>query len=393
MLRAPGLGASTLLERLTEDGSLKALFPAKNPTGSSHFHIKPETRRWLREPDEALIQTDLDWLSRDGHHLITYDHPDYPTLLKQTARPPLALWLIGDPALLWRAQVAVVGSRNPTAGGVDNAKAFSAHLSAAGMVITSGLAMGVDAAAHEAALDAGGETVAVVGTGLDRVYPARNQALARRIAKQGVLVSEYPPGTDARPGHFPARNRIIGWLSLGTLVVEAGIQSGSLITARLAAEQGREVFAIPGSIHNPMARGCHRLLRQGAKLVESGQDIVEELGPMAGRLADVLRERLDREAALEGVDPAPNIQSPAASSGDSSAASEQPGADALIEADEDYRQLWSKLGHDPQPVDRLVASSGLSAAAVSSMLLMLELQGKVEAHPGGAYSRAAGSDR
>ena len=323
---------------------------------------------YLKKPDSALLAADLKWLEQPGHHLVTRDDLDYPALLKKIPGAPIALFVRGDPSLLSRPQLAIVGSRNPTQGGLDNATAFAQYLAREGLVITSGLADGIDSAAHLAALDAGTPTIAVMGTGIDRVYPAKNRELAENIATNGAVITEFPPGTRARPGHFPARNRIISGMGLGTLVVEAGIHSGSLITARLASEQGREVFAIPGSIHNPMAKGCHRLIRDGAKLVETAADILEELAPLAASLAGELRQRLGEDgklaAAIEADKNPPNICE-----------------------DPDYANLWSCLCFDPKPKDQIIAQTGLTASAVSSMLLMLELRGMVEVHQGGAISR------
>ncbi len=205
--------------------------------------------------------------------------------MRDIPSPPVALWLAGDPDVLWQPQLAVIGSRNPTAGGRDNARSFAGELARQGLTITSGMASGIDSVAHEAALEAGAITIAVMGTGLDIVYPASGRELAARIREQGALVSEFPPGTPPQRSHFPSRNRIISGLSLGVLVIEAGLRSGTLITARLAANQGRDVFALPGSIHNPLAKGCHRLIRDGARLVESVAEILQELAPLAGRLA------------------------------------------------------------------------------------------------------------
>ena len=321
----------------------------------------------MLKPDQALLERDLEWLGQPNHHLLTIDQQDYPALLRKIPRPPAALFIDGNPDLLWQPQLAIVGSRNPTAGGRDNAAAFSSYLAGHGLVITSGLADGVDSIAHQAALDSGGTTIAVLGTGVDKIYPARNRELAGDVAASGALVSEFPLGSNARPGHFPARNRIISGLSLGTLVVEAGMQSGSLITAGQATEQGREVFAIPGSIHNPMARGCHRLLKQGAKLVETADDIVQELGSLAEELAQSIKSILhanEQATPVEVSTTTPNIS-----------------------LDPDYQQLWSSLSFDPKPVDQLIEQTGLAANSVSSMLLMLELRGMVEAHQGGAFSR------
>jgi DNA processing protein len=287
-------------------------------------------------------------------------------LLAEIPASPAALFTVGDVDALWQPQLAVIGSRNPTAGGIENARDFAGTLARKGFAITSGLAVGIDGAAHRAALDAGATTVAVLGSGLDRIYPARNRGLAEDISKQGVLVSEFPPGTAPAREHFPQRNRIISGLSLGVLVIEAALNSGSLITARLAAEQGREVFALPGSIHNPLSKGCHRLIRDGARLVETDTEILQELAPLAGRLAASLRLQMDIETDEKLVNS---------------------GAEPNLADDPEYAQLWSCLGYDPLPMDTLITNSGLTAKAVSAMLLMLELRGRVEAHPGGAFSR------
>ncbi len=311
------------------------------------------------------------WLEATTHHLIGWHDPDYPPLLRRTQNPPLALFVAGDPALLWHPSVAIVGSRNPTAGGRDNAATFARRFSASGFAVASGLASGIDTAAHAATLDAGGVTIAVLGSGIDVPYPRPNTDLHARIADAGAVVSEYAPGTDARREHFPSRNRIIAGLALGTLVVEAAHRSGALITARLAAETGREVFAIPGSIHNPMARGCHRLLRDGAMLVETPDDVVEALRPVAVELADALRQRLDAPIQSAGNTPPTQL-------------------DLVTEIDStthpDYYRLWKAIGHDPTGMDELIDRSGLTVASASAMLLAMELDGRVEvAH--GRYTR------
>ena len=224
------------------------------------------------------------WLRQPGHRLVGWHDPDYPPLLRRAGSPPLALFVDGDPVRLWHPAVAVVGSRGPTAGGCDNARDFARALARAGFAVTSGLAAGVDRAAHEATLAADGLTVAVLGTGPDVPYPQSHAGLMAAIARTGAVVSEHPPGTSARREHFPSRNRILAGLTLGTLVIEAATRSGALITARLAADAGRDVFALPGSIHNPMARGCHRLIRDGAMLVESADEVIGALGAWAGAL-------------------------------------------------------------------------------------------------------------
>ncbi len=310
----------------------------------------------LRKTATTGVERDLEWLQQPGNQLLTWQHPHYPVLLAQLPDPPLLLYVHGDVTLLGEPQLAMVGSRNPTASGQATATDFARHLAAAGLVITSGLALGIDTASHGGALDARAPTIAVTGTGLDRVYPASNRELARRIAEHGALVSELPVGTPPLAENFPRRNRIISGLSLGTLVVEAALRSGSLITARLAAEQGREVFAIPGSIHSPLARGCHHLIRQGAKLVETAQDIIMELGPLAGSC---------QQAVTSSI----------------------PSTDEPAQLGEEYAQLLEIMGFDPIPIDRLVVRSGLTAAEVSSMLLQLELGGRVASNPGGIYNR------
>jgi DNA processing protein len=320
----------------------------------------------LRQPDAAMLANSQDWLQASGHHLVGWHDPDYPALLRRISSPPLALFVAGDPALLWHPAVAIVGSRSPSAGGRDNAFDFARALAASGLAVASGLAAGIDTAAHEGALADGGLTLAVLGTGPDVPYPRANTELHARIAVAGAVVSEHPPGTGAQRGHFPSRNRILAGLSLATLVVEAAQRSGALITARLAGEVGREVFAVPGSIHNPLARGCHRLIRDGAGLVESAQEVIAAIGPLAAELADALRGRL--AAPTSHATPAADRQASVGSDGP------------------DYQCLWQALGHDPTGMDRLVSRTGLTAAELSSMLLVMELEGRVVVEHG-RYSR------
>ncbi|TDK27201.1 DNA-protecting protein DprA [Luteimonas aestuarii] len=322
--------------------------------------------RALQDPCPVDART-RDWLAHPNHRLLGWHDPDYPALLRRIPSPPLALFVAGDAHLLWYPSIAVVGSRIPTAGGRDNARDFSAAFAEAGFAVCSGLAAGVDAAAHQAALGADGITLAVLGSGIDVPYPRSNNDLHRRIAARGVVVSEHPPGTQARREHFPSRNRIIAGLSLGTLVIEAAERSGALITARMATDAGREVFALPGSIHNPMARGCHRLIRDGVALVESADEVVAALAPLAATLGDALRGRL---------------AAPIPSSGNGISVA----AHADAPADPDYKRLWSALGHDPSPMDRLVDRTGLTAAELSAMLLVMELEGRVACEHG-RYSR------
>jgi len=315
----------------------------------------------LRNPDAAALAGDEAWLAGPNRRLVTWGSPDYPPLLATIADPPLVLFVEGDAAAMSMPQLAIVGSRNPTAIGRDTAEQFAAHLAATGLAITSGLALGIDAAAHRGALAARGRTIAVLGCGIDVAYPRANAPLARDVAASGALVSDLPTGTPPLKHHFPRRNRIISGLSVGTLVVEAALQSGSLITARLAAEQGREVFAIPGSIHNPMARGCHRLIRQGAKLVETADDIFAELAALV-------------ESLRPGGGPA-----------DAEAADAQAVSAPVL--DKDYEILLDALGFAPAGIDTLVARTGLATDSVASMLLILELDGRVAQQPGGLYCR------
>jgi len=356
LLDTPGVGRATARRLLAACGSAEAVHSA--PLASLRQLVGDALAQALKtarpETSERLALAQA-WLQGgDDRSVCVPGDANFPPALLQSADPPLMLYVQGNPAWLRAPGVAVVGSRSATAQGLLNASAFARALAQQGLVVVSGLALGIDAAAHEGALDAaaagGAGTVAVVGTGLDRVFPARHRALAHRVAAHGALVSEYPPGTPPLREHFPARNRLIAGLTQGTLVVEAALASGSLITARLASEAGREVFAIPGSIHSPQARGCHALIRQGAKLVETAQDILEELqGPRQRAWPD-----LDTGAA-----PAP------------------------AEAD----PLLAALGHDPVTLDALLARTGDSAAALSARLLQLELEGLVSRLPGGLYQR------
>ena len=366
LLRVLATGGATEPRRrlLQAHGSAAAALAAGRATWRACGLDQAQMRALESGPGDLRSR---DWLAEPGHHLVGWHHPDYPDLLRTAPAPPLALFIAGDPALLWHPAVAVVGSRSPTAGGRGNAAAFARALAAAGLAVVSGLARGIDAAAHEAALEAGGLTVAVLGSGIDRVYPAANRALAARIVATGAVVSEYPPGTVARAGQFPSRNRIVAGLSLGTVVVEAAMRSGALITARLAGDAGREVFAVPGSIHNPMARGCHRLIRSGAALVESAAEVLDTLAPLAGRLGEALRARLD--APMNGGTAA------------ATAANRGKPPD-----DPDYKKLWQAIGHDPTSMDLLAERTGLTATRLSSMLPLMELEGRIVAEHG-RYSR------
>lgn len=352
--RAPSIGSAHFFRLLEEYGSAAGVFSSQGRVAG----LNEAARSYLRQPDWEAVTQDLKWLEQPGCHLLTLADPDYPPLLREIADPPPVLFVQGDPSLLTLPQLAIVGSRNPSPAGMETTAQFVNYLARSGFVITSGLALGIDAVAHESALSVKAPTVAVAGTGLDRVYPARHRTLAHAIAECGALVSEFPIGTPPLPRNFPRRNRLISGLSLGVLVVEAALQSGSLITARLGAEQGREVFAIPGSIHNPLARGCHRLIREGAKLVETAQDILEELGPLMGAaLQPRHKEQTQKNDTLS------------------------------TDNDPEYQILLGCLGYDPLSIDNLIERTGLTVEAVSSMLLVLELQGRVTALSGGRYLR------
>lgn len=307
------------------------------------------------------------WLREPGHRVLGWTDPDYPPALREAASPPLALFVAGDVSLLWRPAIAVVGSRGPTPGGREHAAEFARAFAQAGFVVGSGLAAGIDAAAHAAALDAGGGTVAVLGTGPDVVYPRANAQLHERIAAAGVIVTEHLPGTGPRREHFPSRNRLLAAMCLGTVVVEAAERSGAMITARLAADAGREVFAVPGSIRNPLARGCHRLIRDGAALVRSPEDVIEALGTQAAHEAAALARGL-----FAGADHGTRL-----------AETEQRG-----DGHPDHDGLWKVLGFDPTDMDQLIDRTGLTPSRLSSMLLVMELEGRVSQQHG-RYFRVA----
>jgi DNA processing protein len=343
-------------------GRLAARFPGLALPGAqdagelASLGLTTRATRMLTSPDEAGLDSDLRWLQAAGARLLAATDTAYPPLLRQSPDAPGVLYVLGDVSLLAEAQLAMVGSRNPTAGGRDTARRFAGWFARAGLGITSGLALGIDTACHESALQAGGFTIAVLGCGLDRCYPPENRGLFERIVGSGAVLSEFPPGTPAAREHFPQRNRIIAGLTLGTLVVEAASRSGSLITARLAGTAGREVFALPGSILNPMVRGCHELIRQGARLVEQPEEVLAELKiPLTAQIL----------AAPPGADAGGNV------------------------LDKEYKILLDALAFEPASVDTLIERTGLNSESIASMLLVLELDGHVAPHPGGRYSRMA----
>lgn len=345
----PGVGGETRRRLLATFGLPDAIFSAG--TTALRSAVGDRTAELLIGHDcDAAIDAALAWAGQPGNRLVTLADADYPQALLASADPPVLLYVKGDTGLLNRPGLAMVGSRNASRQGEANATAFATALSSAGLTIVSGLALGIDAAAHRGGLAAKGSTIAVIGTGADRIYPSANEALAREIAERGAIVSEFPLGTPPLAANFPRRNRLIAGLARGCLVVEAAERSGSLITARLAAEIGLEVFAIPGSIHSPLSKGCHKLIKQGAKLVESAQDVLEEL-------------------RWEAVVAPPPRQS--------EASEEDAGSGQLIEA----------IGHDPVDLETLAARTGLTTGQLLAMLLPLELEGRIGQLPGGRYQR------
>lgn len=365
--RVAGIGPKTFQSLLNHFGSVSKVLEAATQASNDELSQAGVSKRAINNLRQASIDNiaaDLNWLAAsDKHHVITINDPRYPPRLKETISAPQLLYINGDLRLLSDPQLAMVGSRNPTQSGKDLAYDFAKHLGASGFCITSGLALGVDGFSHRGALDANAPTIAVTATGLDRVYPASHRNLAHQIVEQGAIISEFPIGTEPRGQNFPRRNRIIAGLSLGVLVVEAAVKSGSLITARLANEQGREVFAIPGSIHNPLARGCHHLIREGAKLVETAEHILEEI-------AKILEFQPEVPDIPQGVNTESEHQD-----------------DAVLDAD--YQKVLSVMGYDPASIDHLVIQTGLTAEELSSILLMLELQGYIASSGGGTYTKLA----
>lgn len=353
LLRGPKMGATTFHALLKHYSSAQAIFETAAAELLA-FGLQPALVDYIQNPIWKWVDRDFEWLAKPEHHLLHYSDLHYPALLKEISDPPPFLFVWGHRSLLNYLQVAIVGSRNPTRAGLEIAFQIGQALGELGICVTSGLALGIDAASHRGALSARGRTVAVLGCGPNIIYPLRHQTLSQEIAAQGgAVLSEFPPDTPPAALHFPMRNRLISGLSVGTLVVEAGLRSGSLITARQALSQNREVFAIPGSIHNPLARGCHRLIQQGAKLVESMTDIVAELG---GWVADLSTR----------TPPTTPSKSP--------------------RLDGDEQKLLQCVGFEATSIDLLVQRSQFSAQKVSALLLNMELQGCIEAIPGG-YTR------
>lgn len=364
LLRVPGVGPKTFQKLLDAFNSPPEVFSSSSQSlkqaGFSEKIISA-----INDAENTISSLeDIKWLeSADSHYIITIHCPEYPALLKQISNPPPLLFVQGNLSILNDPQLAIVGSRNPTQGGLSNTHEFAKYLSRSGLCITSGLALGVDGAAHQGAIDTNSPTIAVIATGVDRVYPARHRELAHQIVIHGAIISEFPIGTQARPENFPRRNRIISGIAHGTLVIEAAKRSGSLITAKLSSEQNREVFAIPGSIHNPLARGCHQLIKEGAKLVETAQDILEEMAS----IIDVNSLHNDTDQTLSETETTADITV----------------ADDSLE----HQNLLDKMGYDPVSIDELVIRTEQDPASIAATLLILELQNKVSSNGGGTYTR------
>jgi DNA processing protein len=366
-LRAPGLSAAKRRAAFDVLGSIERVIGMTDVQARA-LKIPSDALNFWRKPDTALIESDLAWLAGGERCLLTLDAPHYPPLLAQASDAPVALFVMGDVARLSLPSIAIVGSRGASNQALEFAAQLGHAFSASGLTVVSGLAIGIDTAAHKGALVGPGTTVAVLANGLDAIYPKQNQELANKIFEQGgALVSEMPLGTQPLPALFPQRNRIISGLSLGVVVVEASVQSGSLVTARFAGEQGREVFAVPGSIHNPMARGCHQLIRQGAKLVESANDVLSDLQLQ-------IRAEIHSGASAQTAS--------AKRRSDSPTAKQKP-----PEAPAEYAELLQAMGFDAITLDRLVDITGASISKLSSALMALELDGHVEAQAGGRWLR------
>jgi DNA processing protein len=360
LARAPGLTGDHVRILVAEAaGDLERICA---PEIVARAELPPAAREFLQKPDERALWADLQWLRSSGARLVLWGEKDYPAALAAIGSAPPALYVMGDPEALRAPQLAIVGARRASPLGRSIAREFAGALAGAGLTITSGLAAGIDAASHEGALAAGGRTVAVLGGGIDRLYPAENGRLAQRIRTAGALVSEFPPRTQPRRQNFPRRNRVISGLALGTLVVEAARRSGSLITARRAAQQGREVFAVPGSIRSPLSWGCHKLIQDGAHLVQGPPDVLEGLQ---------FHHKFQR----------PGSWSPGGVEG--------PGLPPRDGAplDKEYEMLLDALDFEPASIDTLVARTGLSGQSIASMLLILELEGRIAPYPGGLYGR------
>lgn len=341
-----GIGATTLNKLITQFGSVEQIFQA-SPSALQTTNLKPNQIDAIKQFNWKLIEPSLRWLELDHHHILTWEDDHYPTRLKTITQPPPILFVVGDVTQLSQPQLAIVGSRQPTLIGRENSENFARHLCRSGLTITSGLAVGIDSAAHRGALSEEGYTIAVLGSGIDRIYPKQHQQLAKEIIAHGAIVSEFALGSAPLAKNFPQRNRIISGLSLGTLVIEAALKSGSLLSARYALEQGREIFALPGSIHNPLAKGCHHLIQQGAKLVQTVNDIIEEF-------------------------PQQSLLPPCPTS---------PAVNTTLTTEE--QALLCAIGESPTPFNTIMARANFTFTQTTSLLLELQLRGLIARVTGG----------
>ena len=364
LLNAPGLGYVRISHLMNEYKNATEI--TKQKSFPTELKIPPQAVSYLKQASNDEIKHELDWLEKSDNDILTLDDPLYPPQLKQISDPPILLFVKGNPNALLLPQLAVVGSRNASQSGLNNAHAFCFDLAKRGLVITSGLAAGIDTQAHQGAIDAKGQTIAVMGTGINTIYPKKNQTLAKTIPDQGAVISEFPFNTPPNAHNFPRRNRVIAGLSLGTLVIEAAQKSGTLITARLSMENNRPVMAIPGSIHNPLAKGCHQLIKQGAQLVESAQDILQEITPSIKMLTDQLQTSIQdfNDQALENQAKTNHI-----------------------ELSDSQLHIFNHLDFHPIAFDDIVILTGLSSGDVASDLLIMELSGLVEKLPGAKYQK------
>ena len=355
LIRSPGLSPITIKKLLYEFGSPNQLVNADRDL-LVEKGLKPQSITYFQHPDWKKIESDLVWLDKSGNHFISCIDKHYPQLLRNIPDPPTGLFVSGDVEIMNQPQIAIIGTRKPTPGGKRVAIEFAYRLGNCGITVTSGLAVGIDTAAHQGALASDRPTIAVLANGLDMVYPRSNRELAEKICEEGALISEFPVFTNPIPANFPRRNRIISGLAVGTLVVEAAIKSGSLITARLAMEQGREVFAVPGSIFNPVSCGCHALISDGAKLTSNIEDIFEEIGPLCSVVKDSKSGRMIPEKVNEVLD-------------------------------EGHKLLLDNIGYEPVTIDQLVTETGISVHSATVLLLDLEIFGLLDSLPGGRVAR------
>ncbi|MCK5718775.1 MAG: DNA-processing protein DprA [Thiomargarita sp.] len=380
LIYIPGIGPASFIRLINYFGNPRQVFAA-GEAGWQEFGLKDNLQNALKKPNWQAVEKNLQWSEKPNRHLLTLESENYPSRLREIDNPPPILFVHGDVTLLTSKQLAIVGTRNPSQEGLYNATYFAEQLSHEGLTITSGMAYGIDGASHKGALAASGRTIAVAGTGLDRVYPPQHRDLAHQIAEQGAIISEFTLGTAVHRGNFPARNRIVSGLCLGTLVIEAPEKSGSLYTAQHAIKQGREIFAIPGSIHNPLIKGCHKLIRQGAKLVETVDDIIEELGShypfnaFNGSQSATIKSAINKPI-ISNLEQKINRKN-------------NPTLITKInypsDLDEEHINVLNYLQTTPSSVDNLVEQFGLTAAKVSSILLILEIKDLIALQPGGSY--------